>query len=242
MSQSTQYFTRNGTTTTILSRMFFSACLSALAPLSVNAKDPAGGVEPSQVSSHESKTQVVGVWQPPTSLKQVSIWPRSAPDSAGIAQPAESVLTRITPEALEGNTSQTVFDVSSPTMTVSPPRGNNTGAAVIVFPGGGFRMAAITLDGSEICNWITSKGMPRVVSKYRVPGTNHYWNSECKCHITPEVPQALQDAQRTIRLVRAKAKELQINRRKIGVMGFSAGGYLGAQMSNIFKAGDAIGR
>ena len=237
MIQLRQCLRKNGATTTYLPRILFSACLLTLVPSSVNAAvDPAAIVAPSPLSNHETKTQVVGIWQPPAGLQQVSIWPGSAPDSDGIAQAKESVLTRLTPEALEGNTSQTVFDVSSPTMTVFPPRGKNTGAAVIIFPGGGFRVLAITLEGTEICSWITSKGMTCVLSKYRVPGTNHYWNSECKCHITPDVPRALQDAQRTIRLVRAKAEDLQIDPRKIGVMGFSAGGYLGAQTSNIFEA------
>ncbi len=106
---------------------------------------------------------------------------------------------------------------------------------MVVFPGGGFNILAIDLEGTEICDWVTSKGMTCVLLKYRVPKSNHYWDKECKCHITPEFPFALQDAQRTIRLVRARANELNINPNKIGVIGFSAGGYLVAQTSNIFE-------
>jgi hypothetical protein len=61
----------------------------------------------------------------------------------GVSQPAESVLVAETPNALAGHTSEAVFDVTSPTMTVFPPEGRNTGAAMIVFPGGGFRAVAI---------------------------------------------------------------------------------------------------
>jgi acetyl esterase/lipase len=127
-----------------------------------------------------------------------------------------------------------INDVSQPTMTVYPPTGQNTGAAIVVFPGGGFRVLAIDLEGTEICDWLTSRGVTCVLLKYRVPGGNHYWDEKCQCSITPKVPRALQDAQRTIKLVRSKARELNLNTGKIGVIGFSAGGYLVAQTSNIF--------
>jgi acetyl esterase/lipase len=131
-------------------------------------------------------------------------------------------------------------------MTVFPPKGRNSGAAIVVFPGGGFQALAITIEGTEICDWLTARGITCIVSKYRVPGSNHYWNDACRCHITPRVPRALQDAQRTIRLVRARAGELHLDPHKVGVMGFSAGGYLVAQTSNItaptYAPVDAIDR
>jgi acetyl esterase/lipase len=129
-----------------------------------------------------------------------------------------------------------VFDVTNPTMTVFPPKGKNTGAAIIVFPGGGFKAVVLTVEGTEICNWITSKGITCILSKYRVPKSGHHWDEACKCGVTPTVPRALQDAQRTIKLVRSQAETLHIDRHKIGVMGFSAGGYLAVQTSNIFEA------
>lgn len=176
-----------------------------------------------------------GVWRQPAGLVQTPIWPGAAPDMDGVPWKPESVLTADTPDAVGGTTSQAVFDVSVPTMTVFPPKGRNTGAAIVVFPGGGFRAVVLTIEGTEICDWITSKGITCILSKYRVPGTNHYWNPECRCSITPDVPRALQDAQRTIRLVRARAAGLQVDPGKIGVMGFSAGGYLVAQTSNMFE-------
>lgn len=166
-------------------------------------------------ASQVTETRETGVWQPPSGLQQIPIWPDVAPDMDGVVQPPESVLSKLTPEALDGDVSQAVFDVSSPTMTIFPPKGENTGAAIIVFPGGGYRAVVITLEGTEICNWIASKGITCVLSKYRVPGTNHHWDKACKCHITPDIPRALQDAQRTIRLVRSKAKALRIDRSAI---------------------------
>lgn len=208
-----------------ISGVLLSALLMVFMPLSekVIAK-----------TAQVTEARETGIWQPPSGLQQIPIWPDVAPDMDGVIQPPESVLSKLTPEALEGDVSQAVFDVSSPTMTIFPPKGENTGAAIIVFPGGGYRAVVITLEGTEICNWIASKGITCVLSKYRVPGTNHHWDKACKCHITPDIPRALQDAQRTIRLVRSKAKALRIDPQKIGVMGFSAGGYMGAQASNIF--------
>lgn len=178
--------------------------------------------------------RTVGVWRPPSGLEQVPIWPGVAPDMEGWDQPPESVLVAETPEAIGGRYSEAVFDVSTPTMTVFPPRGESTGAAVIVFPGGGFRAVVLTVGGTEICDWLTAKGITCILSKYRVPRSNHHWDEACRCAVTPETPRALQDAQRTIRLVRARAAELKIDPDKIGVLGLSAGGYLVAQTSNIF--------
>lgn len=185
----------------------------------------------------------VGVWQPTAGQTQLPIWPGNPPDGTLMPQPPENVRTyKELPEF--GGKSEAVLDIAIPTMTIIPPKGHNTGAAVIVFPGGGFQMVFITLEGTEICDWLVAQGITCIVSKYRAPGGNEYWDDKLKRHITPKIPRALQDAQRTIRLVRSKAKELGIDPNKIGVMGFSAGGYLVAQTSNIltptYKPVDAI--
>lgn len=203
----------------------FLACVLAL---SVFATSTATAVDPKDAAT-------VGTWQAPAGLRQIPIWPHAAPDAAETTRKPESVLTRKTPEALNGTISQGVYDVGVPTMTVYPPKGKNTGAAVVVFPGGGFVMLAITLEGTEICDWISARGMTCILSKYRVPGGNHHYDAACHCAVTPKQPFALQDAQRTIRLVRAHAKEWQVDPGKIGVMGFSAGGFLVAQTSNMFE-------
>ncbi|NVM80124.1 acetyl esterase/lipase [Duganella sp. SG902] len=185
-----------------------------------------------------SATANAQVWQPAPGQIQVAIWPEAVPDAL-LTSKAESVAH------VEGHGGWAqVRDVSQPTMTVYAPKGENAGAAVVVFPGGGFKVLAMDLEGSEICDWLTSRGITCVLLKYRVPNGNHYWDEKCQCHVTPKIPRALQDAQRTIRLVRSKAKELNLDPGKIGVIGFSAGGYLVAQTSNIFtltyKPVDAI--
>lgn len=126
------------------------------------------------------------------------------------------------------------MNVAMPTMTIMPPKQPRTRTAVIVFPGGGFQKVFVGLEGTEICDWLTAKGVTCIVSKYRVPGGNDFYDAVKDRQITPKIPRALQDAQRTIRLVRSKAAELGIDPNRIGVLGMSAGGYLVAQTSNIF--------
>lgn len=152
----------------------------------------------------------------------------------GNVQPAESLETSTVPNRFAGLPVTGVKDVSTPTMTVYPPKGRNTGTALVVFPGGGFEELAIDLEGTEVCDWITEKGVTCILSKYRVPKSDDQYDSDCKCHITPKIRRALQDAQRTIRLVRSQAKSLGIKPNQIGVIGFSAGGYLVVETSNVF--------
>ncbi len=121
--------------------------------------------------------------------------------------------------------------MSVPTMTVYAPTTRNTGAAVIVFPGGGYQILAMDLEGTEVCDWLTSKGITCVLLKYRVPGSAKL----PKSGPYPETPQALDDAQRTISLTRLHAAEWQVDPRKIGVVGFSAGGHLVAATSVHFE-------
>jgi len=175
------------------------------------------------------------IWQPAAGLKQVLIWPKGAPDMDGNAQPPERVEITKAPDLVAGRPYTVAYDVTSPTMTIFPPKGRNTSAAIVVFPGGGFKLLAMDLEGTEICDWLTAKGITCVLLKYRVPNSNHYWDKTSHTHITPKVITSLQDAQRSIRLVRSQAKELKIDPNKIGVIGFSAGGYLVAQTSNIFE-------
>jgi len=119
-------------------------------------------------------------------------------------------------------------------MTVYSPNGINTGAAVVVFPGGGYMTLAIDLEGAEVCDWLASKGITCVLLKYRVPRSGQYWDSQCDCEITPRRTTALEDVQRTVGLVRFHAAEWHIDPRKIGVLGFSAGGHLAAAISTHF--------
>ncbi len=169
------------------------------------------------VFSFASLSAQTPAWQPSPGHTQVPIWPGAVPD----AQPAAG------PE---------VDNVSQPTMTVYSPQGKNTGAAVVVFPGGGYMTLAMDLEGTEVCDWLTPKGITCVLLKYRVPGERMYPKSApyLKSGPYPESPMALEDAQRTLGLVRLHAAEWHIDPHKVGVLGFSAGGHLSAAISTHF--------
>jgi acetyl esterase/lipase len=94
------------------------------------------------------------------------------------------------PDVVAGRPFTSISNVSSPTMTIFGPERKNAGAAMIVFPGGGFQILAIDLEGTEICDWVTANGMTCVLLKYRVPGTAQYYDAGCKCAITPNTPAA----------------------------------------------------
>jgi acetyl esterase/lipase len=167
-------------------------------------------------------------WQPAPGHTQLPIWPGAVPD----AQPVKGPETTVTDakDLVAGRPWVYINNVSRPTMTVYPPTGKNTGAAVVVFPGGGYQILAIDLEGTEVCDWLTSRGITCVLLKYRVPGEGAY----PKSGPYPESPTALEDAQRTMGLVRLHAAEWHIDPHKIGVLGFSAGGHMVAAMSTHF--------
>lgn len=166
-------------------------------------------------------------WQQPSGAEQVALWP----DAIKIAHPEVDGPERT--ELGKGpRPALWVYNVTWPTMTIFRPRKNDTAAAVLVFPGGGYNALAIDLEGTEICDWLTAKGITCAVLKYRVPGSGHHFDKACKCARIPAVPMALQDAQRAMVLLRARAKELGIDPGKIGVLGGSAGGHLATAISN----------
>jgi hypothetical protein len=90
-------------------------------------------------------------------------------------------------------------------------------AEVVVFPGGGYQILTIDLEGTEICDWLTSNGITCVLLKYRVPHSGPSWQRDCNCRINPKPQPALQDAQRTVGLVRMRAAEWHIDPHRIGV-------------------------
>jgi acetyl esterase/lipase len=177
------------------------------------------------------------VWQPSPGHKQLPIWPGRAPDPQPVAGP-EFAETTGKDSLVAGRPWVAVEMVSQPTMTVYSPQGKNTGAAVVVFPGGGYQILAIDLEGTEVCDWLTSRGITCVLLKYRVPGEEKYRapgdRTYPKSGPYPESPMALEDAQRTMGLVRFHAAEWRIDPHKIGVLGFSAGGHMVAAMSTHF--------
>lgn len=159
-------------------------------------------------------------WTPPADRRTINIWPGTAP-GAPTNLPPEADTTTAKDNLIAGKPLIRLGNVSIPTLTVYKPTGYNTGAAVVVFPGGGYNILAIDLEGTEVCDWLNSIGVNCLLLKYRVPGTGPY----------PKSPAALQDAQRAMGLARQHAVEWKIDPHRIGVLGFSAGGHLAAAIS-----------
>ena len=161
-------------------------------------------------------------WDPSPGHAQIPLWPGRIPDAAPNTRPES------------GADPRRVSDVSRPTMTLYMPRSHNTGIAIVVFPGGGYRSLAMDLEGTEVCDWLSSRGITCVLLKYRVPGSGPWWDDQNHRRVYPEVQTALQDAQRTLGLVRQHAAQWHVDPHKVGVIGFSAGGHLVAAVSTHF--------
>lgn len=157
------------------------------------------------------------------------IWPAEPPDSVPVSGPETS---ETADNLVAGKKWTYVGRVTRPTITLYPARGTNTGAALLVFPGGGYQGLATDLEGTEICEWFANRGINCVLLMYRVPGNQRYSPPAYpKSGPYPESPLALEDAQRAMGLVRFHASDWGIDPHKIGVIGFSAGGYLVAAIS-----------
>ena len=172
-------------------------------------------------------------WQPSPGHSQVPLWPGTPPDAQPV--PGPEYAQADTKSLIAGKPLIADTNVSQPTMTVYAPEGNNTGTAVVVFPGGGFQILAMDLEGTEVCDWLTSRGITCVLLKYRVPSEPYVWKCDCRPHNLARSGPSLEDAQRTLRLTRFHAAEWHIDPHKVGVLGFSAGGYLVAEVSTSFK-------
>lgn len=168
-------------------------------------------------------------WQPSPGHTQLPIWPGAIPDAQRVSGP-EVVTTTGRDHLVAGKPWTYIENVSRPTMTVYSPTGKNTGVAMLVFPGGGYQILAIDLEGTEVCDWLTAKGITCVLLKYRVPGPKRF----PKSGPYPQSPVALEDAQRALSLARLHSSEWHIDPHKIGVIGFSAGGHMVAAMSTHF--------
>jgi acetyl esterase/lipase len=146
------------------------------------------------------------------------LWPGQAPgEPSGIG--AEEM---IEPKPGEKGTVKRVTNVTRPTITVyRPAKDKNTGAAVLIAPGGGYNILAWEHEGTQVAEWLTANGVTGVLLKYRVPRRPNDEKGK------PPVC-ALQDAQRAMGLVRSKASEWGLDGKRIGMLGFSAGGHLTA--------------
>ncbi|HMF77607.1 MAG TPA: alpha/beta hydrolase, partial [Bryobacteraceae bacterium] len=152
----------------------------------------------------------------------IPLWPGGVPGPKFAPGP-EHDTTTAKDNVVAGKPVIRLGNVTEPSLTFYPaPKQNNTGAAVLVFPGGGYSILALDLEGTEICSWLNSIGINAVLLKYRVPqppGSSR--------HAAP-----LQDAQRAMGVVRQHAAEWNLDSKRIGVLGFSAGGHLAALLSN----------
>lgn len=150
------------------------------------------------------------------------LWPDEIPNSQ------ESSRT----ETIEQDDITWIEQVNEPTLEVFlPPKGNATGQAVVICPGGGYRGVAYDIEGTEIAKFLNTKGIAGFVLKYRMPGAE-------SVVVRNEAP--LQDAKRALRTVRANAEKWNLSEDKIGVMGFSAGGHLASTLGTHFNHEDTI--
>lgn len=158
-------------------------------------------------------------WPPAARRLTMPIWPGAVPD-----QPADLPAEHNVPNGhlVAGRPYVRLTDVSRPTITLYKAQGKNSGAAVLVFPGGGYKVVSMDLEGTEVCQWLNAAGVNCILLKYRVPDTGPY----------PKSPAALEDAQRAMGLVREHAAGWGIDPRRVGAMGFSAGAHLAAALSN----------
>ncbi|HEY2118229.1 MAG TPA: alpha/beta hydrolase [Candidatus Acidoferrum sp.] len=162
-------------------------------------------------------------WAPAPGHTALSLWPHGAPGAKPNPEPEVDTTTSKEP-VIAGRPIIRLGNVSFPTITLYSPKGKNTGATIVVFPGGGYRILAIDLEGTEVCDWLNSAGITCVLLKYRVPDSGPY----------PKSSAALQDAQRAVGIARSHAAEWHIDPNHIGVLGFSAGAHLAAALSTHF--------
>jgi acetyl esterase/lipase len=145
--------------------------------------------------------------------KTLKVWPNGAPNDNGMKEPEEKY---------DG---VRVRNVSEAEMYVYlPEKDKNTGAAVVICPGGGYLIEAMDHEGFEMAEWLKSKGIAGIVLKYRLPYGHR------------EIPSG--DARQTMRIVRMNAKEWGIDPTKIGIAGSSAGGHLASTVGTRFDKGN----
>lgn len=156
--------------------------------------------------------------------KPIELWPNGAPGEKGdigeekdISKPGEGLVA--------GKPLIRLANVSKPTITIyKPAPDKDTGASIVVCPGGGYSILALDLEGTEVCEWLNSIGVTGVLLKYRVPA-----RAGLEKYTAP-----LQDAQRAVGIVRHRAVEFGLDPNRIGILGFSAGGHLSAAASTIY--------
>jgi acetyl esterase/lipase len=145
-----------------------------------------------------------------TAAQTVDVWPLGRMPGHGAVEPEA--------ERPSKDQFHRITNISRPTLTVFPASRKNA-PAMIVSPGGGYNYVVVDKEGTEVAAWLNSEGITALVLKYRTPNNRE---------------GALQDIQRALSLARAHAREWNIDPKRLGVIGFSAGGNLSAKASNLF--------
>jgi acetyl esterase/lipase len=161
----------------------------------------------------------------------IELWPGKAPDETGTIGAEKFLMSpRLDRKQVEvTEPTRMVTNVTTPTITIHrPPRDKDTGAAVLICPGGGYWNLYWQLEGEEVATWLNSLGVTGIILKYRVPRRPDDVKGE-------PARRPLQDAQRAVSLVRAKAKDWGVDPGRIGIVGFSAGGHLAAATATGFE-------
>ena len=155
---------------------------------------------------------------------EIPLWPNGAPGSEG--KPMKEVVTT----SASGELS--VAGIHNPSITpYIPAKDNATGLAILVIPGGGHRVLAITHEGYNVAEWLRDRGIAAFVLKHRLA-------REAESTYKIEV-ESYADTRRAMQLIRSRAAEWGIDPARVGALGFSAGGELVTAVSARFDAGDA---
>ncbi len=151
----------------------------------------------------------------------LNVWPGKPPGETK-ELPPEADQTKPEDKLIAGQRIIKLGNVSTPQLAVyRPSPEKDTGAAVVICPGGGHHILAYDLEGTEVATWLNEIGVTGIVLKYRVP----FRDPEKRARA------AVQDGQRAMSLVRSKAAEWKLDPQRIGMLGFSAGGQVAGMVS-----------
>jgi acetyl esterase/lipase len=161
----------------------------------------------------------------------VDVWPGKVPgDDAATIGKEKFFELKVggKPYQVAGKPTRWLTNVTRPTLTVyRPAKDKDVGAAVLICPGGGYHNLGWDVEGEEVAAWLNQLGVTGIILKYRVPRRPGDVKGE-------PAPGPLKDAQRALRLVRARAREWGIDPKRVGMIGFSAGGHLVAATATHF--------
>ncbi len=179
----------------------------------------ASGVAVTAAAQTAPPSRGIGVPGLPEPFETIDLWPRGAP-----GKPARPLVETVDERSKDAQlTDRAVHGISRPRLVVFRPAIPN-GSAMLVAPGGGYRWVVIDKEGYEIGRWLAARGYTVFVLFYRLPGEG--WRAG------PDV--ALADAQRGMRLIRARARDYGISPDRVGAMGFSAGGHVCGDLATRF--------